>query len=102
MEVLVEAVRIPPNVQVTPCEPVLVEFNLSGSADVHEVLQFAGRERLFERGPVRLADYGGNLNRIGHTICPLTAGGTPTCECLQPMQQVAAVILLIACSNREG
>jgi hypothetical protein len=90
------------DVQVAARPTVLVQLDLSGAAYVHELLALAGRERRFERGPIRLAHgYRIAIDRT-HTSTPTGPGGTPTCECLQPMQQTQAVIFLIAHSNCCG
>src|SRR6185437_10449239 len=102
IEVLIEALGIPRDIEITPCEPVFVQFDLPGVAHVHEVLQLREWDDRFERNPVRLAYSGSNLNRCGHLRHPPTTGGMPRWVCLQPTQQTASASSRMASSRWRG
>ncbi len=55
VEVSIELVRIPLDVEISARELVLVQLDLSSAAHIHEVLQLAGRDGQLKRSPIGLA-----------------------------------------------
>src|ERR1700733_3240872 len=101
--IAVEPLAVRADIEIAAREPVLVQLDLPGAAHVHEVLNFTSWKDQLKRSPVRLADCGDrSVDGMSHGLNPPAAGGTPTCECLQPTQQTAAVTFPIASSNRGG
>src|SRR5665213_1105247 len=99
--ITVEALGVPTDVEVSPGPAMLVEFDFSRAAHVHEVCALVRGQNCLQRLPVRLPNVDRELIAGGHDAAP-AAGGTPRCVCLQPMQHTAAVIFLIASWNFSG
>jgi hypothetical protein len=100
--IAVEPLAVRTDIEIAAREPVLLQLDLPSSAHVHEVFKLAGWKDQLKRSPVRLTDCNRSFDGMLHGLNPQATGGTPTCGCVQPTQQTAAVTFLIASSNRCG